>query len=90
MMYFIYLKSKFDDYYIHNMKKIILGCTLVLFGCNHWVQAQENTEIFIFDIKIWYDQFSVSNPRNVSNHPGYYDNQPYFLPEGDSFLYYSS
>ena len=32
----------------------------------------------------------MSNPRNVSNHPGYYDNQPYFLPEGDSFLYSSS
>ncbi len=90
MMYFIYLRSKFGDYYIHNMKKIMLGCAFFLFGCNHWVQAQENTEIFIFDIKIWYDQFSVSNPRNVSNHPGYYDNQPYFLPEGDSFLYSSS
>ena len=52
--------------------------------------AQGNTEIFVFDCKIWLDQFSLSNPRNVTSNPGFYDNQPYFMPDGDTFLYTSA
>jgi tricorn protease-like protein len=52
--------------------------------------AQGNTEIFVFDCKIWHDQFSLSNPRNVTSNPGYYDNQPYFMPDGETFLYSSA
>jgi tricorn protease-like protein len=52
--------------------------------------AQGNSEIFVFDCKIWHDQFSLSNPRNVTSNPGFYDNQPSFMPDGDTFLYSSS
>ena len=53
-------------------------------------QAPANTEIYVFDFKIWLDQYSISNPVNVTNNPGFYDNQPYFTPNGDAFIYSSA
>jgi len=53
-------------------------------------QAPAGYEIYVFDFKIWMDQYSISNPVNISNNPGFYDNQPYFTPNGDAFLYSSA
>ncbi len=44
------------------------------------------TEIYLADLSIEKDRVSVTNPRNVTNHAGY-DNQPYFLPDGQAFFY---
>jgi len=54
------------------------------------LNAQASSEIYVFDFKIWLDQFSLSNPVNVTSNPGFYDDQPYFLPGGNKFLYSSS
>lgn len=50
--------------------------------------AQDGTDIFLFNFKIDSDQFTLSNGRNITNSPGY-DNQPFFLPDGQSLLYSS-
>lgn len=71
------------------MKKEFFASALLIFLCSSVLIAQSNTEIFLLDFKIWHDQFSVSNPRNVTNNAGFYDNQPFFLPDGDSFMYSS-
>jgi len=58
---------------------------LLFFGV---VVAQEGTDIYLFNFKIDSEQFSLSNARNITNSPGY-DNQPYFMPDGQSLLYAS-
>ena len=65
-------------------------CLLLSLFCIPDAFAQNASEIFLFDVKIWHDQFSLSNPRNVSSNPGFYDNQPYFMPDGDTFIYSSA
>lgn len=72
------------------MKNKFIASLLLLLFFSLGTQAQEGTEIFLFDIKIWQDQYSISNPVNVTNNPGNYDNQPFFLEEGTSFLYSSA
>ena len=52
------------------------------------VNAQQGSDIYLFNFKIDKDQFSLSNARNITNSPGY-DNQPQFLPDGQSLLYSS-
>ena len=51
-------------------------------------RAQEGTDIYLFNFKIDSEQFTLSNGRNITNSPGY-DNQPSFLPDGQSLLYTS-
>jgi len=48
--------------------------------------AQTGTDIILYDVKINSKGISLSNPVNITNHPGY-DNQPFFYK---SFIYYSS
>ena len=69
------------------MKNILL---IILVTFPLLLQAQSNTEIYILDCKIWHDQFSLSNAKNVTANPGFYDNQPYFMPDGDTFIYSSA
>lgn len=40
--------------------------------------AQENTEVYVFDIRPAYEGLELMNPRNISNTVGY-DNQPSFI-----------
>jgi hypothetical protein len=68
------------------MKKLTFIAVSLLVGSS--VYAQQGTDIYLFDFKIDKDQFSLSNARNITNSPGY-DNQPYFLPNGESLLYAS-
>ena len=68
------------------IKKLSFLALSVLFYAG--AQAQEGTDIFLFNFKIDSEQFTLSNGRNITNSPGY-DNQPYFLPDGQSLLYSS-
>ncbi len=52
------------------------------------VFAQTGSEILLFDLKIKKDKITLSNPKNITNHPGY-DNQPGFN-RSKPVLYYSS
>lgn len=54
------------------------------------LQAQQipGSEIYLFDLKNEKDALVLSNPKNITNHPGY-DNQPYFHPD-KPFLYFAS
>jgi len=68
------------------MKKISFLIVFLLVGL--LVKAQEGSDIYLFNFKIDHDQFTLSNARNITNSPGY-DNQPNFLPDGQSLLYAS-
>lgn len=50
--------------------------------------GQAGSEIIVFDLKIKKDKIILSNPKNITNHPGY-DNQPSFHIE-QPYVYYSS
>ncbi len=89
-MIFIYLGSIFNSYKEISMKKLLFFACITFLSVPIVLNAQTSSEIYVFDFKIWLDQFSLSNPVNVTNNPGFYDNQPSFLPGGRSFLYSSS
>jgi Tol biopolymer transport system component len=67
------------------MKKLLvfalLCLSLVSFG-------QAGSEIILFDLKIKKGKVTLSNPKNITKHPGY-DNQPSFHPDLP-YIYYSS
>lgn len=69
------------------MKKSFLGFLLLCFS-SAFAQQPPATEIYLLDLKIKKKSVSLSNPRNITNHPGY-DNQPYFHPN-KSIVYYTS
>ncbi|HWA35210.1 MAG TPA: hypothetical protein VG737_13815 [Cyclobacteriaceae bacterium] len=48
------------------------------------------TEIYLFDISSKKDKVSISNPVNFTQHPGGYDNQPYFHPQLDVVYFTAS
>lgn len=50
--------------------------------------AQTGSEIYLFDIKTRKGKLILSNPQNITNHPGY-DNQPFFHTD-EPFLYFTS
>lgn len=52
------------------------------------LHAQNGTEVYLLDLSEKAGNVSLSNPRNVSNKPGY-DNQPFFHPT-KPLLYYTS
>ncbi len=68
------------------MKKTCFVLLLSVVGSA--VLAQQGSDIYLFNFKIDKNQFSLSNPRNITNSPGY-DNQPFFMPDGESLLYSS-
>lgn len=50
--------------------------------------AQTDTEVYLFDLKVNNGKPTLSNPKNISNNPGY-DNQPSFWDD-DSILFAST
>jgi Tol biopolymer transport system component len=50
--------------------------------------AQTGSEIILFDLKAKKKSITLSNPQNITNHPGY-DNQPSFHTD-DVIIYYAS
>ena len=67
------------------MKKSLLKFALLLgllFG-------QNGTEVYLFDLVSKDGIFSIENPLNISNNPGY-DNQPSFMKNGRSVLFAST
>jgi hypothetical protein len=59
----------------------VIGSVASAFG-------QAGSEILLFDLKLKKGHVVLSNPTNITNHPGY-DNQPYFDVE-EPVIYYSS
>ena len=50
------------------------------------LQAPPATDIYVAELRVTDRRVSVGAPVNVTARPGY-DNQPFFLPDGRSFLY---
>lgn len=71
------------------MKPSILTLSLLVFLSINLSNAQPYTEVYLFDYSINADKLSISNPENISNNPGKYDNQPSFDPY-QKLLYYNS
>lgn len=66
--------------------KLIVTLAILLSGCP--VLAQTASEIHLFDLNHHQGRITLTNPRNISQHPGY-DNQPFFHPE-QPIIFYSS
>lgn len=62
--------------------------TVLLIVCAMSLWAQPSTEVYLFDLEKAKDGFTVTNPLNVSDNPGY-DNQPSFSADGNILLYTS-
>ena len=56
------------------MKKLLFLFTITT---TFFSFAQENTEVYVFDIASVYEGLEILNPQNISNDPGY-NNQPSF------------
>ncbi|MEQ8362061.1 MAG: hypothetical protein RH948_04275 [Cyclobacteriaceae bacterium] len=67
------------------MKRIFC---LLLISMPFLATSQVGSEIYLFDVQLSGDKMGISNPKNVTNHPGY-DNQPSFH-SSKSLLFYSS
>lgn len=65
---------------------VALLLTLITVGLS---KAQPYTEVYLFDYSIEDGKMSLSNPQNVSDNPGKYDNQPSFSAD-QSMLYFNS
>lgn len=61
---------------------------LILTGCALATVAQPSTEVYLFDLTKSKNGFTLTNPVNVSDNPGY-DNQPSFSADGKTLLYTS-
>ncbi len=57
------------------MKKLLFLFTI---ATTFFSFGQENTEVYVFDIRPAYEGLELMNPRNISNNEGY-DNQPSFI-----------
>jgi len=57
------------------MKKLLF---LFILATSLFTFAQENTEVYVFDIAPAYEGLQLLNARNISNNEGY-DNQPSFI-----------
>jgi hypothetical protein len=69
-----------------NLKIALLS--FVFLSLTFSVLGQTGSEIYLFDLKIKKGSFSISNGKNITNHPGY-DNQPSFHPT-EPIIYFSS
>lgn len=67
------------------MKKLLF----LAFACVYTASfGQAGSEIILFDLKVKKNKVVLTNPKNITNHPGY-DNQPSFHPD-QPFVYFSS
>lgn len=71
-------------HYLRSMKLFLLLLSFLAVE----VFAQTGSEIFLFDMKARKGKISLSNPKNITNHPGY-DNQPSFHAD-KPVVYFSS
>ena len=62
---------------------------LVLFSLSFYANAQNSTEIFLFDVNEENPDATLSNPLNISDNIGY-DNQPSFTDNGKAILFAST
>lgn len=69
------------------MRKLLLLISAIAFLTSA-IQAQPGTEIYLFELAVKKNAITITNPVNITNHPGY-DNQPYFHPD-QPLLYYVS
>ncbi len=60
---------------------------MFFFSTTLYIQAQPNTDVYVFDLNIKNNKVELSNPKNISNNDGY-DNQPSFL--NDTSVLFSS
>ncbi|MEM9392122.1 MAG: hypothetical protein AAGA02_16710 [Bacteroidota bacterium] len=68
--------------------KITVTLTLALLS--NLIYAQQETEVYVFDLQKSGNSYSISNPWNAKyKNPGY-DNQPHFLADGKSMYYVST
>ena len=74
---------------MHRLIKVCLGFILYFQVFLFPSLGQPATEVYLFDISYEDYQLVLSNPRNISDNPGY-DNQPSFLPDGKGLLYAST
>jgi hypothetical protein len=69
------------------MKKLsVLICCILPFTLP--AQQPPATDIYLFDLKQRKGEVTLTNPKNITKHPGY-DNQPFFHPD-KPLLYYAS
>jgi len=68
-------------------QSLSITCIACLVTCLTSV-AQTGSEILLFDLKIKKNKITLSNPKNITNHPGY-DNQPGFNRD-EPIVYYTS
>ncbi|MEP2670669.1 MAG: hypothetical protein ABJH04_16820 [Cyclobacteriaceae bacterium] len=61
---------------------------LLLISMPFLATCQVGSEIYLFDVQLSENKIAISNPKNVTNHPGY-DNQPSFH-SSKPLLFYSS
>ncbi|MEM6630419.1 MAG: hypothetical protein AAF694_12145 [Bacteroidota bacterium] len=74
---------------MHIFSKVTLSSVLFLQVISLACISQPATEVYLFDISYEAYRPTLSNPRNISENPGY-DNQPAFLPDGKGLLYAST
>jgi hypothetical protein len=60
---------------------------LAFFGVLLTINAQSNTEVFLFDLETKSSKIEIKNAKNLSNNEGY-DNQPSFL--NDRYILFAS
>ena len=67
--------------------RLLFLASLLIVSCT---SSETNTdiEVFLFDLTLEDESWTLSNPQNISENEGY-DNQPSFSPDG-STLYYTS
>jgi hypothetical protein len=70
------------------MRRLLAIPFILLFIIGRPGLAQTGSEILLFDLKIKKNKITISNPKNITNHPGY-DNQPSFNRD-EPLVYYSS
>jgi len=72
--------------FLNSEMKKLLSLALICVSLTSF--AQTGSEIIVFDLKIKKNKVTISNPKNITNHPGY-DNQPFFHPD-KPFVYFAS
>ncbi len=60
------------------IQRFFIICFLLAYG-QGWAQAE--TEVYLFDLELNNGKPLLTNPKNISNNPGY-DNQPSFWDDG--------
>lgn len=63
-----------------------IACALLIIA-NFAAYSQTGSEIILFDLKAKKKSITLSNPQNITNHPGY-DNQPSFHTD-EAIIYYA-